>query len=126
MKWCNRCKRYKHKEEFHRSRNAPDGLSYICKVCNRNYRIAATYDLTPDDYDQMLEDQNYSCSICKKETKDRNLAIDHHHGSGVVRSLLCTNCNSVIGFALEDPEILENAAAYIRLWGEIIDTIHLT
>lgn len=50
------------------------------------------------------------------------LAVDHDHGCcpGVascgrcVRGLLCGTCNSMLGLGHDNPEVLENAAAYLR------------
>jgi len=48
---------------------------------------------------KILKEQNSICPICKKEVKDP--CLDHHHkkrikGSGLIRGVLCRNCNSFI------------------------------
>lgn len=35
MKGCSRCRESQSEENFHRSKNSPDGLQYICKKCLR-------------------------------------------------------------------------------------------
>lgn len=78
------------------------------------------FGISLDTYNQMLAAQNGVCAICKSpETHKRNdkvkaLAVDHHHGTGKIRALLCADCNTGIGKLRDSPEILEAAAAYIR------------
>jgi hypothetical protein len=82
--------------------------------------LKADFGISLDAYNQMLLSQNGLCDICKQpETHKRNgrvksLAVDHHHGTGKIRALLCADCNTGIGKLKDSPEILEAAAAYIR------------
>jgi hypothetical protein len=87
----------------------------------KNADLKKAYGITLEDYNRMLQEQNGLCAICSKpETvKDsrgnlRSLAVDHHHHTGIVRKLLCTRCNQGIGNFLDDPDILELAAKYLR------------
>lgn len=76
------------------------------------------YGLTLETFDAMLVVQNHKCSLCEKPfTYENNFDrpyIDHDHVTNKVRSLLCSKCNSGLGFLLDSPELLEKAAAYIR------------
>lgn len=76
------------------------------------------FELTIDDYNQMLESQNYRCAICgdegNKENRFRKLSIDHGHKTGKVRGLLCSNCNFLLGQAKDDIGILRNAITYLE------------
>lgn len=80
------------------------------------------FGLTLDDYAKMLETQNGVCAVCgrpetivdpRNETV-RCLSVDHNHKTGKVRGLLCTKCNSLIGFAEDSFQTLILAAAYLR------------
>lgn len=73
-------------------------------------RGEAPPDLEPEVIAELSRTQK-TCLICGKE---RPLAIDHHHGTGAFRGLLCHPCNRGIGFLGDSPETLERAAAYIR------------
>ena len=85
----------------------------------RQYSLAK-YGITPSQYDDMLWKQSGVCAICKKpetmvyaETnKAKPLSVDHCHKTKKVRGLLCSACNTGIGFLSHDPETLRRAAMY--------------
>jgi hypothetical protein len=62
------------------------------------------------------DDVNHICGICGKEFD--KLCQDHHHESGQLRDMLCRSCNFIIGFAMEDEEILLSAIEYLKRWKE--------
>jgi hypothetical protein len=77
------------------------------------------YGITPEDYAELLEKQNYVCAICSRPPGKRfRLSIDHDHDTGIVRGLLCNTCNLSLGRIGEDPQTLinwaYNAAFYLR------------
>jgi predicted RNA-binding protein with RPS1 domain len=65
---------------------------------------------------ELLKLQSNKCSICHKEFEDRpkSIHIDHDHSTGEIRSLLCNKCNSMLGFAEDNIEILKNAISYLE------------
>ena len=92
---------------------------------NRNYyaenhdkwhsKSLAKYGMNSDDYSQMLNEQKGVCKICKTECKTRRvLSVDHCHDTGTVRGLLCSKCNSALGFFNDDPTLLQKAMEYLR------------
>lgn len=84
----------------------------------RNLR--AKFSLSLEDYNRMLEAQGGVCAICRNpETHKRNgklkaLAVDHHHSTGKIRGLLCSDCNTGIGKLKDDPKVLLAAAEYLK------------
>jgi hypothetical protein len=73
------------------------------------------YNLTKEEYEQMVRDQRGLCAICGDSSdQGTRLVIDHDHISGVVRSLLCIRCNVGIGSFKEDISRLEGAIAYLQ------------
>jgi len=42
------------------------------------------------------------------------LLIDHDHETGKIRGLLCHRCNTGLGFFLDNPHFLTNAAFYLE------------
>ena len=79
-------------------------------------QILIKYGLTKEDYEKMLEDQKFSCKICKRHMLelDRRLAVDHCHETGKIRGLLCRNCNLGLGFFQDDVSRLNTAIAYLN------------
>lgn len=95
-----------HHREFKKSRR------------NRNHaaHIEKTYGLTTDEYRRIHEYQGGKCYICQRATgARRRLAVDHDHGSGYVRGLLCKTCNyRVLGHLRDDTEAFQRAIDYIN------------
>jgi hypothetical protein len=92
-----------------------------CPSCLYSWRIKGKYGITPDEYVAMLEQQGGGCSICGvrqsqlwRETWRQPLVIDHCHGSGKVRGLLCDHCNRGLGQFRDDPALLHRAAEYLE------------
>lgn len=81
----------------------------------RDVVIRNQYGITLEQYDTMLEAQNYKCAICgnEDEVEGRRLAIDHCHTSGKVRGLLCGKCNRGLGLFYDNKELLSNAIKYL-------------
>lgn len=74
------------------------------------------YELTPAQYDALVEAQQNKCRICAEEpnSSDRyGLVVDHDHTTGKIRGLLCNRCNMGIGLFDDDPEKLKMAIDYL-------------
>lgn len=103
-----------------------ENILYAKGRCHAHYMhgrvMRKTYGIEPEQYDQMLIAQNGLCAICGRVEKVlhsstqklKALAIDHCHNSGVVRGLLCCNCNRAIGLLQDNPALLRKAARYIE------------
>lgn len=72
------------------------------------------HNLTEAQLEAMAERQNHKCAICKNETK---LCVDHDHTSGKVRGLLCSRCNSGLGFFRDSIDFLKSAVEYLDSLG---------
>lgn len=141
MKWCNDCRSFKPRREFHRNKSQSDGCCRFCKTCtarrNQEFHVRLREDstahkdyyhakklrqhgLTVDEYATMLAAQGNKCAICKQPETHRiagkpvSLAIDHCHTTGRVRRLLCFRCNTVLGLMRENPKLLRSAADYLE------------
>lgn len=90
---------------------------------NYDYRDATLkkkYGITGKQYDQMLKQQGGVCKICQQKcSTKRKLAVDHDHGSGAVRGLLCFQCNSAIGKLKDSVTLLRRAADYLEQSGTV-------
>jgi hypothetical protein len=81
----------------------------------RSNTLKRVYDIIPQQYAELLSQQNGVCAICENlcRTK-RKLAVDHDRRTGKVRGLLCFDCNTALGKLDHDIEILMNAIAYLE------------
>jgi len=83
--------------------------------------VKRLYGITPDDYWKIFEDQKGKCKICNTTIpggRFRLLAVDHDHISGNIRGLLCCNCNYLLGYAMDNTEILLSALLYINAFAK--------
>jgi Autographiviridae endonuclease VII len=78
----------------------------------RKWLLETTYGITMEQYEDMVARQDGRCGICERRPKG-SLCVDHCHATRQVRKLLCRNCNSMLGFACDDPDVLELAAVYL-------------
>lgn len=119
MKTCTDCGIVKDEQEFRVNHS-------FCKSCYRNryntperqrqFRLKHKYNLTVEEYDQLLADQDGKCAICYTTNpggSGSRFAVDHNHQTGAVRGLLCSNCNRGIGLLQDDAVVLSNALNYI-------------
>lgn len=81
----------------------------------RDVIIRNQYGITLEQYNNMLEAQNYTCAICGNgdEVEGRRLAIDHCHTTGEVRGLLCGKCNRALGLFYDNKDLLSKAIKYL-------------
>ena len=121
-KECNTCKTQKPLESFHKSSDGAHGVRGSCKECelkkSRKYYLKKLYGLSFEDYKQMLEDQDNRCAICgdyfDNSNRNKCCCVDHDHDTGVVRGLLCGDCNRALGLLKDSEEVLMNAINYLR------------
>lgn len=79
----------------------------------RSYNLKKRYGITQAQYQEMLVAQDNKCAVCGNHFS-KTPHVDHNHITGEVRALLCYKCNSVLGYAYEDVEILQNAIDYLN------------
>lgn len=85
------------------------------KEANRMYQKKHKYGLTVEEYNHIVEDQQSRCLICGVQFSDENrIYVDHDHKTGIVRGMLCRNCNTLLGMAKDDINILKNAIEYLN------------
>lgn len=87
----------------------------------QNRALKKRYNVTLEEYEQLLEEQAGVCAICgqPEKTKDysgaiRKLSLDHNHITNKPRGLLCNNCNDGIGKLGDDIGMLEKAVEYLK------------
>jgi hypothetical protein len=124
---CTACGEFKTSDNFALERNpaAFKGIAMrsTCRPCTefRKYKafLKLRYNITYEDYEKILEDQNYCCAICGEEENGNSrtsgrLFVDHCHSTGKVRGLLCSRCNHGLGHFRDNPNLLNNAIQYLK------------
>ena len=134
---CSCCKKEKHPHEFPKASNKARGYGTYCKQCkkekllkkrsamskddwmlqNRRYWLKSQYNLSLDDYNNKLKDQNHRCAICQCDETEAFkglLFVDHCHKTQKIRGLLCHHCNTALGKFKDSTEILKKAIAYLE------------
>jgi len=74
-----------------------------------------SYGITLEEKNRMIENQEGKCLICGNEFKDsKDKHVDHCHKTNRVRGILCSHCNSGIGFFQDNVNILQKAIKYLE------------
>jgi len=123
---CWKCGKIKRIEHFYKQKCGLLGRRRTCKDCHIIWRRRHDLEkkfcgISIESYNAMVENQKGLCAICRQPERYVNvrgrlriLCIDHDHMTGMIRELLCNRCNRIIGYAKDNVEILEAAAAYIK------------
>ena len=118
---------------FNKNRSGSDGLQHYCKCCQsvasqkwrkayphkqtykvrnlRPYWLNKKYNLSVENFEQLIVLQGNKCAICNIEMIKPN--VDHCHSTGIVRGLLCTTCNTGLGQFKDSIDLLEIAVKYL-------------
>lgn len=59
---------------------------------------------------EFLEKANHQCEIC---TSGQKLHLDHNHQTGMVRGILCLNCNFFLGTVKDNEQIVRACISYL-------------
>lgn len=127
---CKACGTSKPRSEYYKS--SRDGVSAYCAECTKlktaswsltprgkRSRVKANlkkYGINGDDFLDMFNAQEGKCAICPTPLLllDKNTHVDHDHVTGIVRGLLCSHCNLMLGHAKDNPDTLRSAASYLE------------
>jgi len=100
-------------------RNLPD-----VKLKTKNKYLQRTFNITLDQYNILLKQQDNKCFICKRDQSEfsKALSVDHNHSccpgkescGKCVRGLLCDLCNYLIGYCNDNTKTLVEAIKYIE------------
>ena len=110
-------KRYRlaHPNRVHASQRKFD-LKRCSDGSRCRWHLQHKFHLSVQEYDRLLEQQNYSCAICKTEKPNGRGTwnIDHDHQTGKIRGLLCWKCNFALGLFGDEVKILKDAVEYLE------------
>lgn len=115
MKICTKCKTEKQLDKFHRQEGKRDGKRAWCIQCFSDYHVLKKYGISKEDYEILAKSQENKCFICFKLPIGKfRLSVDHCHLTGRIRKLLCINCNTILGLAGDDENILYKCINYLK------------
>ena len=118
-KLCAKCKTWKELNFFTSNKYNKDKIDHYCMECRTNKRTKERYGIDLVTKQKMFAQQNQQCQICFKVFNDLAEAfIDHCHVTKQIRGLLCTKCNTAIGFLNDDLLLVENALLYLKKYKE--------
>lgn len=104
-----------HPEQFQEYRK-----QYNAGPLRKNVKLKSLYGITLEQYRALEIQQQGECRICgNPETevtngKSQRLSVDHDHVTGMVRGLICRNCNRGMGTLNDDPVYLRRCAEYLE------------
>jgi hypothetical protein len=127
---CSTCKVKKEIDEFNKEKAGKYGIKRHCRECQhaaekarytsrtgsvkaKNQRLKTRYGITLSEYHSLVEAQQNACAICN--TIPSKLYIDHDHTTNKLRALLCSQCNSLLGMAKENKQVLQAAIDYLSI-----------
>jgi len=109
-----RCKVWNdaHREErivYHRKYNI------IHREELRERKLVKAYGISLLQYNALLDSQGGACAICKRmDWNGRGPHVDHDHTTGKIRGIVCSSCNTGLGYIRDNPGIARAMADYLE------------
>jgi len=104
-------------EHCHLAFGATNPAQKHCRSCapdNAAVIRLRRYGINQNDYLFLKERQELCCGICRQPLESfSRIHVDHCHASGRVRGLLCSGCNTGLGF-LERKDFVRLALSYLK------------
>lgn len=106
----------KRKERYQNNRTEHLAANKASPLYNPQYKreifLQKRYGISTSQYNELVTAQDSLCAICRK--LDSKLFVDHDHETKIIRGLLCTNCNLLLGHGKDSVLILESAISYLK------------
>jgi len=121
IKMCNGCGTVKVLSDFAKHPQNRSGRQSVCRDCMASDVQKRRHGMTPAEKAAIVEAQG-GCALCGTQRPGpKGWVVDHDHTCcGPVRScekcrrgVLCLNCNTALGMARDDPELLRRMADYL-------------
>ena len=134
IKECLKCRVEKPESDFYLFADKWQSKKYLsarCRPCHQEYKkespvatarnrkaekLKLRYGLTYEEWENLRENEDFACMICgiTEAELDRKLDVDHCHSSNKVRGVLCNSCNTILGRAKDNIEVLKAAIGYLE------------
>lgn len=92
-----------------------------CLSCRREQRWRGIINqngapFTLANYYLISQQQEGRCAGCRRHENDlaEALCVDHDHATGIVRGLLCKDCNYALGCVKDSAATLKRLAMYLK------------
>jgi len=86
----------------------------------RGWRLKFQYGITEEQYDAMFRGQNGMCAICgtppQGGIRSKYLHVDHDHGTGSIRGLLCVSCNTKLDWTMKYKSQIDSYLSHRKIW----------
>lgn len=127
-KYCVGCAEWLPESNFFLDGRAIDGVRARCMACAAAQMREKKWGISPERWPILWERQNGCCAVCRKPLEGagaRNAYVDHDHSccpsrdrscGECIRGILHGTCNSLLGLAYDDPDILRGGAEYLERW----------
>jgi hypothetical protein len=82
---------------------------------NRNTWLKFSLNITLEEWEKLLESQDFKCAICSADNPGIGASgwhTDHDHETKIIRGILCRRCNMMLSKGVT-PELLIKMAEYI-------------
>jgi hypothetical protein len=89
----------------------------------RARNLRKKYGMSVEEYDEMFQAQSGQCANpgCSREPINQPLSVDHDHAccpgescGNCIRGLLCSGCNSALGYVDDDMERMRGLVKYLE------------
>lgn len=103
------------KRWYEKYKNTPTEVERRKKKA-RTHRLKTEYNLTTIQWENIFNNQNKRCAICKINVPEGKgkWCVDHCHTTNKIRGILCHNCNVGLGNLKDNILILEAAIKYLK------------
>lgn len=110
-----RCKQCESEEQRLRKQQALEQDYLGTRLKERQANLKRMFKMSLEEYEDKAKQQNGLCAICNGVCKSgKRLAVDHDHKTGMIRDLLCGNCNGGLGKFQDSIDLLLKAAEYLK------------
>lgn len=117
---CIKCNEEKTIDNFRISKKSTGCRRTECRDCeraiSRRNSFKITRGISHEERDIILLEQGSRCKCCGKTTNGskKGWHVDHDHSTGIIRGVLCANCNIALGQVHDNIKHLELLIQYLE------------